>query len=382
MTKDIIQEAQRLFLAQSYSTDEPDQLLDDAIKLIVQHEKASASLLQRRLSVGYARAARLLDQLESVGVIGPAEGSQPRDVLVSSYEEYKNGISKKTPQQDAETELNLNTQKYIHPDWKKTVRDGELKKILTQLSSPKNTSNLSISIGWSKDTLIKESLLRSPHIIITGNPTSNKYAYLDTVLLSLLIENTPDEFRLILLDGANYFHQYDKLAHLLAPVTSDADKGLAALRWGIAEIEHRLQAFKMENKKNISEHNKTNENLYPHILYVITQIDEYMSYAPHEIYECLKRITSVGHRVGVHLLLTTDLITSKSIPTEIQENISLVIQFKATLKSNTRPQAAVLLPADSLLYKTDFMDTWDQLKAPLITDDEMQHVLDLWKKQK
>lgn len=70
------------------SGDGKDQLFEDAIRLVCQYDKASASLLQRRLSVGYARAARILDQLEEAGIIGPAEGSKPRDVLMKNAEEY------------------------------------------------------------------------------------------------------------------------------------------------------------------------------------------------------------------------------------------------------------------------------------------------------
>lgn len=68
--------------------DGKDQLFEDALRLICQHDRASASLLQRRLSVGYARAARILDQLEEAGIIGPGEGSKPRDVLVKNADEY------------------------------------------------------------------------------------------------------------------------------------------------------------------------------------------------------------------------------------------------------------------------------------------------------
>ncbi|MBI4062426.1 DNA translocase FtsK [Candidatus Gottesmanbacteria bacterium] len=68
--------------------DSRDPLFEDALRLICQHDKASASLLQRRLSVGYARAARILDQLELAGVIGPGEGSKPRDVLVKNPDEF------------------------------------------------------------------------------------------------------------------------------------------------------------------------------------------------------------------------------------------------------------------------------------------------------
>jgi len=59
-----------------------DELYPEAYKLVVNSGKASASFLQRRLRVGYARAARLLDLLEERGVIGPGEGAKPREVLV------------------------------------------------------------------------------------------------------------------------------------------------------------------------------------------------------------------------------------------------------------------------------------------------------------
>ena len=65
-----------------------DTLFEDAIRLVCQHDKASASLLQRRMSIGYARAARILDQLEEAGIIGPGEGSKPRDVLLKNADEY------------------------------------------------------------------------------------------------------------------------------------------------------------------------------------------------------------------------------------------------------------------------------------------------------
>lgn len=64
-----------------------DNYFKQAVELVCQADKASASLLQRRLSVGYSRAARILDQLEGAGVIGPADGSKPRDVLIRNPED-------------------------------------------------------------------------------------------------------------------------------------------------------------------------------------------------------------------------------------------------------------------------------------------------------
>lgn len=63
------------------SSGETDPLFNPALKIISQEGKASSSLLQRRLSIGYARAARLLDQLETAGYIGPSSGSKPREIV-------------------------------------------------------------------------------------------------------------------------------------------------------------------------------------------------------------------------------------------------------------------------------------------------------------
>lgn len=59
-----------------------DDILPEAIKIAKQHDMVSASLFQRRLFIGYARAARILDQLEEKGIVGPGEGAKPRKVLV------------------------------------------------------------------------------------------------------------------------------------------------------------------------------------------------------------------------------------------------------------------------------------------------------------
>ncbi len=73
-----------------------DALVEEAIRIVCQYDSASASLLQRKLSLGYARAARILDQLEELGVIGPAQGSKPRDVLLRNAEEAIQNIQAQT----------------------------------------------------------------------------------------------------------------------------------------------------------------------------------------------------------------------------------------------------------------------------------------------
>lgn len=64
-----------------------DSMYKDAVQCVINSGKASASLLQRRLRIGYARAARLIEDMENQGIIGPADGARPRDVLISSIDE-------------------------------------------------------------------------------------------------------------------------------------------------------------------------------------------------------------------------------------------------------------------------------------------------------
>jgi len=64
---------------------ERDELFEQAKEIVVRYQQGSISLLQRKLKIGYARAARLVDELEEAGVVGPGQGSKARDVLISSF---------------------------------------------------------------------------------------------------------------------------------------------------------------------------------------------------------------------------------------------------------------------------------------------------------
>ena len=77
----------------SSGADGRDDLFFEAIRIVCQYDRASASLLQRKLSIGYSRAARILDNLEEAQVVGRAEGSKPRDVLVRNAEEMINSLT-------------------------------------------------------------------------------------------------------------------------------------------------------------------------------------------------------------------------------------------------------------------------------------------------
>ena len=73
----------------SFKKFEKDEVYDEAVKLVLETRQASVSVLQRRLGLGYTRAARLIDMMEDEGIVGPYQGSKPRDIIVNSLEELK-----------------------------------------------------------------------------------------------------------------------------------------------------------------------------------------------------------------------------------------------------------------------------------------------------
>lgn len=94
--KEAIEKVEETAANNSEMTEDEDELINEAIEVIINEKTASVSMLQRKLKIGYARAGRLIDQLEQRGVVGGYEGSKPRKVLVdrSYLEGEKNEFSK------------------------------------------------------------------------------------------------------------------------------------------------------------------------------------------------------------------------------------------------------------------------------------------------
>jgi len=79
---DVVKDPEETAAAGTQGGAEDDPLFHEAARLVVRERQASASYLQRRMRIGFSRAARLVDMLEADGLLGPAQGSKPREVLV------------------------------------------------------------------------------------------------------------------------------------------------------------------------------------------------------------------------------------------------------------------------------------------------------------
>lgn len=331
MTKNILDETKSI-VSKFLGEDELDELFDEAVKIVTQYDRASASLIQRRLSIGYARAARLLDQLESAGVVGSSDGSEPRNVLIKNPEDIKN-VSRKEDPKEKEVEykyskpkLSIITKPNNNP-WKKSLYDLVNDPLYDKLSS------YSVPFGYSDKEIINKDLKNVSHISISGNISSQKEVLLDTILTSLISKLSHNELKLILVDTTRYLDYYNGLQHLLTPVIESSDRFVSALRWTLYEMDRRRKMFIEEKVRDIDSFNVAKKGLeLPEIVIAVNHFEHNYYYSPVEVGDAISMIISLGKKVGVHLILVTDRMTKKEVPLEAQANILTKIFFRLTHK--------------------------------------------------
>ena len=91
MTSAAVEKKQKTGLPEDGPSEDP--MLEEAIKVVVENGMASTSLLQRKLKLGYARAARIVDMMHERGIVGPYEGSKPRKVLITAEQLMERELS-------------------------------------------------------------------------------------------------------------------------------------------------------------------------------------------------------------------------------------------------------------------------------------------------
>lgn len=269
-----------------------DDLLEEAVKVVIQYDRASASLLQRRLSIGYARAARIMDQLETTGVLSESDGSsKPREVLIKTFKEFKEKNNDILTTEKKE-EVKEGVKKYIPVMC--GFLPGEVKSLREPTDLPYLITDLK-TIG---------------NLIVTGNVISKKYEYLKTYLLFLLSKFNLNNTRLIINDNTGMLKDFNSIPHLLNPITDSPDESLSALRWLCREMDRRIMIL-----------NKNNDEKFPTIIYIGTIFNIYDL----QIEDAIKRLSSMGAYAGIHLILIGDRLGD--FPKAIKDNIPAKLEF-------------------------------------------------------
>jgi S-DNA-T family DNA segregation ATPase FtsK/SpoIIIE len=209
---------------------------------------------------------------------------------------------------------------------------------------------------------------------------------LNTLLLSLLYQNTDETLRLILVDPKRVeLTIYNGLPHLLTPVITDPPRAVNALKWTISEMERRYDLLSKVGSKDILSYNKkmTADKL-PYIVFVIDELADLMMQSGQEMEGGIVRLAQMSRAVGIHLIVATqrpsvDVITGlmkANIPARIAFSVASITDSRTILDS---AGAEKLLGRGDMLLQTADMSKPKRIQGAFVSEEEMKKVVDYWK---
>lgn len=228
-------------------------------------------------------------------------------------------------------------------------------------------------------------LPKMPHMLIAGATGSGKTVCINTIILSLLFQNTPATLRLIMVDPKRVeLTMYNGIPHLLTPVITDAAKTVNALKWTIGEMDRRFDILAAASKRDILSYNKTAAEPLPYIVFVIDELADLMAMAPAEVEAGIIRIAQMARAVGIHLVVATqrpsvEVITGlmkANIPARLAFSVASIIDSRTILDC---PGAEKLLGRGDMLLLTSDLSKPRRLQGAYVSEEEMKSVVDYLK---
>ncbi|MFH0731339.1 MAG: DNA translocase FtsK [Candidatus Omnitrophota bacterium] len=268
-----------------------------------------------------------------------------------------------------------------------------LKDVLQSEEFAKCTSKLSLALG--KDTAGKPiicDLADMPHLLIAGTTGSGKTVCVNSIVLSMVFNASPDELKFILVDPKMVeLAMFNNLPHLLCPVVTNAKKAFTALSWVVEEMEKRYKLFAKVGTRNIKAFNqrakkeKTDEEVIPeklpYIVVIIDELADLMAIASQDIEGAITRLAQLSRAVGIHIILATQRPSVDVITGVIKANFPARISFKVASKVDSRT-VLDMNGADKLLGRGDMLfiepGTAKPIRAQgsLVSDKEIERVVE------
>ncbi len=270
---------------------------------------------------------------------------------------------------------------------RKMVRLGDI-----YAGRPEKTSPLVAWLGKGIDgNAVWTDIAKMPHVLVAGTTGSGKSGCVNAILSSILMQASPNEVRLVLVDPKQVeLNHYENVPHLLTPVVTSPRLAANVLSNLIGEMESRYGIMSEARARNLVELNrvrkKRGEAPLPHILCVIDELADLMMVAPAEVEDSIIRLAQKSRATGIHLVLATQRPSTDIITGTIKVNIPSRIAFAVSSQTDSRVildqgGAEALLGQGDMLFRGAGTSKLARVQGAFITEDEIARITGHWAKQ-
>ncbi len=242
-------------------------------------------------------------------------------------------------------------------------------------------------------------LAKLPHLLVAGTTGSGKSVCVNSIVMSFLMRDTPDDLRLIMVDPKQVeFKDYDGIPHLIMPVITDMRQAAAALQWGVTEMDRRYRIFSNIGVRDLKGYNRLVEagtfegsefplQRLPSIVVVIDELADLMMVAKKDVEASIVRIAQLGRACGIHLVMATQAPRADVVTGLIRANVACRIGLKvakgtdSTVAIDQTGAEKLLGNGDMLFLQTAWGDKPRRIQGCWLSDNEIAQVVEHLKSQ-
>ncbi len=253
-------------------------------------------------------------------------------------------------------------------------------------------SKLSIALG--KDiagTITVTDIAKMPHGLIAGATGSGKSVCINSIIISLLYNASPDEVKLLLIDPKVVeLGIYNGIPHLLVPVVTDPRKAAGSLGWAVQEMEKRYKVFAENDVRNLDGYNELAEirddlAKMPRVVIIIDELADLMMTAPGDVESSIMRITQKARAAGIHLIVATQRPSVDVVTGLIKANIPTRVAFAVSSQVDSRTildvgGAEKLMGRGDMLFCPYGANKPIRIQGCYVSDNEVEDVVGFIKK--
>ncbi len=235
-------------------------------------------------------------------------------------------------------------------------------------------------------------LARMPHLLVAGTTGSGKSVCLSAIITCLVMNNTPEQLRLAVLDPKMVeLARFSGLPHILGKVETEIERMLGVLRWAQQEMDQRYRLLEGARARDLDSYNRKLERQklppLPRLVLLVDELADLMMAAPDQTEHSLVRLAQMARATGIHLVIATQRPSTDIVTGLIKANFPARIAFAVASSIDSR----VILDvngAESLLGRGDMLFLNPEAGAPkraqgvILLDREVDDVVAYWKNQR